>query len=200
MPHADPDVRRAYMRAYRKANREKLREQKRRSQQQKQLLDPEWRARKSTYARKFASLEPRAVANARAAVHRAICRGQLVRPETCEQCGASGRIEAAHYSYREPLYVRWLCKPCHRAFDDVAPKFRGDFVEEDRELGPSVAERRSATHCKRGHEFNAANTRIGPTGGRSCRTCKREAMRRYRAEKRAREAECGSRSKGLVRR
>lgn len=43
------------------------------------------------------------------------------------------------------------------------------------------------THCKRGHPFDEANTYIikpskrMPNGGRSCRTCDREKMRRRRA-------------------
>lgn len=39
----------------------------------------------------------------------------------------------------------------------------------------------SITHCKHGHEFTAANTYVNPrTGGRTCRTCQREAGQRFR--------------------
>lgn len=34
------------------------------------------------------------------------------------------------------------------------------------------------THCNRGHEFTPENTYIPPKGGRSCRTCNREAAAR----------------------
>jgi hypothetical protein len=37
------------------------------------------------------------------------------------------------------------------------------------------------THCKRGHEFNAANTRHAD-GKRVCRVCARDRMRRARAK------------------
>ena len=37
------------------------------------------------------------------------------------------------------------------------------------------------THCKYGHEFNAENTYTAPDGGRSCRICRTEAVRRWRA-------------------
>lgn len=38
------------------------------------------------------------------------------------------------------------------------------------------------THCKRGHEFNEANTYFRPEGGRRCRTCKHLQYRKYRKE------------------
>lgn len=39
------------------------------------------------------------------------------------------------------------------------------------------------THCKRGHAFDEANTRIGSHGERVCRTCAAEWMRQHRALK-----------------
>lgn len=46
------------------------------------------------------------------------------------------------------------------------------------------AKNRLKTHCKRGHLFDEANTRrfLMPSGnmGRSCRTCMREAQRKWR--------------------
>lgn len=43
------------------------------------------------------------------------------------------------------------------------------------------------THCVHGHEYTRENTiaRIRPGGGRACKTCLREYMRRKRAEERA---------------
>lgn len=38
------------------------------------------------------------------------------------------------------------------------------------------------THCKRGHELAGANLRLSKEGRRSCVTCARDAMRRYKAE------------------
>lgn len=37
------------------------------------------------------------------------------------------------------------------------------------------------THCKRGHEFNAENTRVRPNGQRTCKTCMRMHIRNWRA-------------------
>ncbi len=54
---------------------------------------------------------------------RAIEQGILVRPDNCEQCGASGTakdgrslIQAHHADYNRPLDVMWLCQPCHHAW------------------------------------------------------------------------------------
>lgn len=47
-------------------------------------------------------------------VSRAIKSGQLVRPNACEQCGASKKLDAHHDDYGKPLQVRWLCASCHR--------------------------------------------------------------------------------------
>src|ERR1700687_3295425 len=47
-------------------------------------------------------------------VRRAIRRGVLVKPNTCSKCGEETEIEAHHPDYRKPLYVLWICRPCHR--------------------------------------------------------------------------------------
>ena len=49
--------------------------------------------------------------------------GNIIRPVVCEECKATGsKIEGAHYSYDEPLNVRWLCKSCHVKWDKANPK------------------------------------------------------------------------------
>jgi len=42
------------------------------------------------------------------------------------------------------------------------------------------------THCKNGHEFNEANTRILRNGGRGCRQCIRAYQRQYQLARRKR--------------
>lgn len=71
--------------------------------------------------RRWAAEHPdahRVIVRAHAAVARAVRRGELIRPEKCEECGGPGRrIEAAHHDYTKPLDVRWLCSSCHRRYD-----------------------------------------------------------------------------------
>lgn len=58
--------------------------------------------------------------NAQDAVYRAVKRGDLPKPATCDDCGSraimrDGRsgIQAHHNDYSNPLEVSWLCCQCH---------------------------------------------------------------------------------------
>lgn len=44
------------------------------------------------------------------------------------------------------------------------------------------------THCPAGHEYAGENLYITPKGGRQCRACKRQALRKYREKNIARKA------------
>jgi hypothetical protein len=53
----------------------------------------------------------------RRAAHNAANRAGLVAPTTCEQCERPARVEKHHADYDRPLFVVWLCKPCHAIAD-----------------------------------------------------------------------------------
>lgn len=48
------------------------------------------------------------------AAHRAQRKGLLIKPKSCEGCGATDRpLEKHHPDYSKPLTVEWLCPKCH---------------------------------------------------------------------------------------
>ena len=57
------------------------------------------------------------------AVKRALWNGGLVRPDTCELCGAKGQLHAHHHDYSRPLDVIFLCRVCHKAAHAMADSF-----------------------------------------------------------------------------
>lgn len=48
-------------------------------------------------------------------VQAAIRSGEIVRPELCQECGATCKPQAHHEDYSKPLDVEWLCAACHSA-------------------------------------------------------------------------------------
>ena len=52
-------------------------------------------------------------AKARNRITSLLSRGKIIKPTACKKCGKSGPVEAHHPDYRKPLYVIWICKPCH---------------------------------------------------------------------------------------
>lgn len=46
-------------------------------------------------------------------VHRAVCSGRLIRPDSCSRCGSVAPVHAHHADYSKPLEVEWICVPCH---------------------------------------------------------------------------------------
>lgn len=61
--------------------------------------------------------------NAQSLLRYHVLKGNIKKPDTCEQCGLTGlKIEGAHKDYTRPLDVRWLCCSCHRKWDKKEPK------------------------------------------------------------------------------
>lgn len=50
---------------------------------------------------------------AHSAVRRAVERGDLVRPASCQDCGVIGAVHAHHPDHSKLLDVEWLCPRCH---------------------------------------------------------------------------------------
>lgn len=50
---------------------------------------------------------------ARSKLNYFVCKGIIKRPEACERCRKSAKVEGHHNDYSKPLVVEWLCKECH---------------------------------------------------------------------------------------
>jgi len=110
----------------------------------------------------------------------AIKRGELVRPDTCQECGAHDLIHAHHEDYDRPLDVEFLCVRCH-------------FARHGWSRGGPLANLNHGRHdyCKRGHKMTDDNirwTKVGRFMKRRCRECCRIRDQHYEKQKRARIA------------
>jgi hypothetical protein len=83
------------------------------------------------------------------AVHRALKRGVLVRPDACSLCdGEEYAIHAHHDDYTRALDVIWLCAPCHKlchALHNADRKVLPSAVVRPSIFLPEVLKLRSAT-------------------------------------------------------
>ena len=50
---------------------------------------------------------------ARDILQSAIRSGKLTRPQICQKCLLSVKVQGHHKDYSKPLEVEWLCKKCH---------------------------------------------------------------------------------------
>lgn len=97
--------------------------------------------------------------------------------------------EMAHGAIPDGLVIDHLCRTtlCVNP-DHLEPVTQAENIM--RGVAPTALNARK-THCKRGHEFTPENTYVMTNGGRTCRTCAREAtreaQRRYRARKKAQQ-------------
>lgn len=56
---------------------------------------------------------------AQQAANNAMRTGKLQRPSLCEMCLLPKKLQKHHHDYSKPLFVMWLCKPCHAIADQV---------------------------------------------------------------------------------
>lgn len=96
-----------YLRNYYNENKEKLREKNKEYQKNN-------RDKINERSRRYRKIEVVSMKEkARDKVQKAIRKGTLVRPSTCDDCGQDMFVEAHHEDYSKPLDVQWLCKDCH---------------------------------------------------------------------------------------
>lgn len=92
---------RKYKRAWRRNNIEKA-----------AATERKWNAIRRERKTKWKAANPEKI-HAHSAVDTAVRAGTLVKPDTCSDCGATGRIHGHHADYSRPLDVEWLCTDCH---------------------------------------------------------------------------------------
>jgi transposase-like protein len=71
-------------------------------------------------------------------VEKAVLRGAVIRPSSCETCGVadykfkdgSSAIQAHHDDYNKPLDVRWLCQKCHHAWHKANTAIKKEVLVE----------------------------------------------------------------------
>lgn len=93
------------------------------------MVQKEWyeknKARKSEINKGWRKRNPdrrRVMNTACRLLWKAIKQGLVQRGSSCEKCSATEGIEGAHLSYGEPLKVLWLCRSCHRKWDQGEAK------------------------------------------------------------------------------
>ncbi len=95
---------------YRAKNREAINDRMREYQKEYRVRTKDERV-KVNKAWRHANKEK---AQAHIEVQKAKLRGDLVAPDSCQDCGVTGRLEGHHEDYSKPLEVDWLCSSCHR--------------------------------------------------------------------------------------
>lgn len=49
----------------------------------------------------------------RVSVYNKVKRSKLIRPNKCQKCGKTAKLNAHHENYNAPLEVIWVCAMCH---------------------------------------------------------------------------------------
>jgi predicted DNA-binding protein (UPF0251 family) len=172
MPHKDPETRREYSKQYQrayKARNPEWQEKQNAKRREAYASDPKYRDE----MREATKAIPLWVKAARSRVAKAIRSGRLVRPDSCEECGKTVFVEAAHLNYHDYMAIRWLCRSCHRRWDAENPKMHEDpgprtwqpikNVKLDREIYPQILKlyEEGWAQGEIGAKFGVSRTLIG---------------------------------------
>lgn len=107
---------------HRQENLERIRKYDRNRPNAKERMKKEYtnirnnkeRYKKHTEQRKKWGKENRHKRNAHCKVQRAIEKGLLIKPNSCQICGKTNcEIQGHHHDYSKPLDVIWVCTECH---------------------------------------------------------------------------------------
>lgn len=103
----DPEGYKKYLRVYYSENKEEL------LKKAKEYIEANRHVQNKRNRTYRESEQGRIKNKIRRATLRAIAKGDLVRPDTCEYCGDTTFVEAHHLDYSSHLNVKWYCKSCH---------------------------------------------------------------------------------------
>lgn len=104
-----PGETKEYQKRYYEANKEELKEKQKAYDNTKKGKE----SRKKSYDKYRFSEEGKRKEKARSVVNHALRDGKLTKPEVCERCECTSKVEGHHEDYDKPLEVLWLCKQCH---------------------------------------------------------------------------------------
>lgn len=86
----------------------------RNAKQREYRKTPEYRAKHAKWTKEWQLRNPEK-RRAYTLVWKAVKRGKLVRPDTCQECHKPTHPHAHHSDYKKRYDVIWLCPQCHAA-------------------------------------------------------------------------------------
>lgn len=80
--------------------------------QKKYMASEKGRAKHNETSKLYERLNPEKI-RAQRKFRAAIKSGKLIRPDICDVCNKSGKIQGHHEDYNKPLDIIWMCNYCH---------------------------------------------------------------------------------------
>lgn len=81
-------------------------------QKNKEAVQKRQRKTSKKYYKKWYANNPERY-KARAYLNYYVKKGDVVKPNKCEDCGDNKPLQGHHEDYKKPLEVNWLCRQCH---------------------------------------------------------------------------------------